>query len=114
MDKAYNPPQNERAHLAWEIVVDFLRARGMLNSGGAERVFWSPEEWRARGERYGTRPPCVLVVTHDGGAHARAFSWEYEDYETIEALSERLRSRSFLLEQCTGWYSGIYDEQKEE
>jgi hypothetical protein len=69
-------------------------------------AFYTPEEWRARGEKYGAL--SVLVVVHDGGPYAPLFNYDYEDYKAIEAMQKALEPLGLYAEQCTGWYSAIY------
>lgn len=99
----------ERAH---GIVVAFLKARGMTYTGGC-KVFYSPKEWRERGEKYGRE--SVLIVAHDGGDHARAFSFDAchvhgraEEYEPCEAMQDALGEAGCFAEQCTCWHSAVY------
>ena len=68
--------------------------------------FATPEQWRARGELYGHN--AVLIVVHDGGPLAPFFSFDYEDYDAIDAMNEALRVGDYWAEQCTTWYSAIY------
>lgn len=68
--------------------------------------FYTPEQWRARGERYGLS--AVLIVVHDGGSLAPFFAYDCEDYSAIEAMENALRAGGYWAEQCTTWYSAIY------
>jgi len=68
--------------------------------------FYSPAEWRERGELYGLE--SVLIVTHDGGDLARFCDWSRQDYRAMERLSKRLAAAKVYMEQCTCWYSAIY------
>lgn len=87
------------------VVQKFLEEHDATYTGGC-RAFYSPAAWAARGELYGLR--SLLVVVHDGGAHARYFAWEYERYDAIEALRVELEKHGWYAEQCTTWYSAIY------
>lgn len=97
---------------AYEIVIAFLKEKGLTYTGGC-RAFYSPEEWRARGEEYGLT--AALIVCHDGGSVGRAFSYDAvyvrgaaEEYADVEEMNGRLVSLGFHAEQCTTWYSAIY------
>ena len=68
--------------------------------------FYTPEAWRARGEEYGC--DSLLVVRHEGGDLAPYFSYDYEAYQQIEQMRQRLAEIGLYAEQCTGWYSAIY------
>lgn len=87
------------------VIEKFLKEKGLLDAGGGGK-FYSPRDWAERGEEYGTT--SVLVVTHDGGDHAPAFSWDYEAYDLVEELRVRLAEIGCFAEQCTSWYSAIY------
>lgn len=94
-------PEGQRA---WKIITDFLRRKRLTHSGGHHKVFYSPEEWKAKeGESDGE-----LYIVHDGGEHARAISWEGEDEKTREALQVQLRAAGMFMEQINYVMSGIY------
>ena len=86
-------------------ILDFLIEKGSTEHGGGGR-FYTPSEWRDRGEAYGTA--SLLIVVHDGGDHAPAFNYDYEDYVLMEEMRERLATIGVYSEQCTSWYSAIY------
>jgi hypothetical protein len=90
---------------AAETIVAFLTEHDATHHGGGGR-FYSPAEWRDRGEEYGTE--SLLIVTHDGGAHAPAFNLDYEQYEFQEELKIRLEEIGVYPEQATSWYSSIH------
>lgn len=90
---------------AAKVILDFLKEKGLTDHGGGGK-FYSPKEWKDRGESYGTN--SVLVVTHDGGDHAGAFNWDYEQYGLLDELRLRLNAEGMYQEQCTCWYSAIY------
>ena len=90
---------------AAKAIVEFLADHGMTDHGGGGK-FYTPAEWRERGEEYGTR--SLLVITHDGGDHAAAFNWDYECYELIEQLREKLSPLGVYIEQGTSWFSAVY------
>ena len=100
---------------AAEKVVAFIRARhknvfgdDKEPTGGGCKTFYTPEEWKERGEQYGLN--ALVVVVHDGGDVAPYFNWDYECYHLIEALGEELAKIGCFAEQCTGWYSAIYKD----
>ena len=94
-----------QGRLAAEAMVAFWRAEGALDAGGC-RVFFSPQEWTARGEEYGRA--SLLVVVHDGGMHAGSISYDREQYDRVAALDAALRPLGVYVEQCTSWYSAVY------
>lgn len=75
------------------------------DSGGC-RAFYSPSEWKQRGERYGQE--SFLIVCHDGGDLAPYFSLDYKKYGCYNKMEHELEKIGFYQEQCTSWYSAIY------
>lgn len=102
------------AREAAEKVVAYIRAQHKKafdenkEPGAGGKMFYTPEEWKERGEKYGTE--ALVVVVHDGGDHAPYFNWDYECYKLIEGLAEELAKIGCFAEQCTGWYSAIYKD----
>jgi hypothetical protein len=96
---------SDLGNAAYDRIMEYLHEKGLTNTGGC-KTFYSPKEWADRGEDYGT--DSLLIIVHDGGDHARAFSWDYEDYKTIEGMVETLKPLGLFPEQCTCWYSAIY------
>ena len=90
---------------AAEAIIKFLEANGADDAGGC-KVFYTPKEWADRDEEYGLK--SELVVVHDGGDHAGAFNYSYEQYDLIDGLLETLEPLGLYAEQCTCWYSAIY------
>jgi len=86
------------------------RKFGAETSGGGCRAFYTPKEWRERGEDYGGN--AELVVVHDGGDLAPCFNWDYCEYKLREAMDKVVRETvpGMWVEQCTSWYSAIYKE----
>jgi hypothetical protein len=68
---------------------------------------YTPLDWSIRGESYGTE--SELVVTHDGGCWAPFMSHDYQEYSLMEKLNKALEEHGYYVEQCTGWYSAIYE-----
>lgn len=75
--------------------------------GAPERgCFWSPQEWKARGEEYGRS--ASLIVTHDGGPYAGSFNPNYGDRRAYQGMADALGAVGYYAQQCTGWYTAIY------
>jgi hypothetical protein len=70
------------------------------------RAFYTPEEWMARGERYGLN--SILIVVHDGGDLAPYFNYDYGRYELTEKMRKALKKIGYWSEACTSWYTAIY------
>lgn len=75
-------------------------------SSGGQRSFYSPEEWLARGEKYGHG--SVMIVCHDGGDLAKYFNLDYCCYDAYDRMHEELAEIGMYPEQCTSWYTAIY------
>ncbi|MFW3123836.1 hypothetical protein MMAG44476_39265 [Mycolicibacterium mageritense DSM 44476 = CIP 104973] len=90
---------------AAETIRAFLDKHDLMEHGGGGR-FYTPEQWADRGEDYGTK--SLLVVTHDGGDHARAFNLDYGNHQSHEALQNALGEVGMYVEGCTTWYSAVY------
>jgi hypothetical protein len=100
-------PAGQRAR---DVVVAFLRAQGRADTGGC-RPFYSPNEWKERGEEYGTL--SELVIVHDGGDLAPYFNLDYYCYDKYEAMQAALSEHGFYFDQCTSWYSAVYQSNME-
>jgi len=70
------------------------------------RNFYTPAEWRARGERYGLK--SELIVVHDGGDLAPFFNPDYMCWSLHTAMNETLEKAGYYAEPCTSWYTAIY------
>jgi hypothetical protein len=78
--------------------------------GGGCRAFYTPQEWRDRGESYGTN--SELVICHDGGSLWYMLDWNSDlncgTGRGVEAIGEALRPLGYYVEQCCSWYSAVY------
>jgi hypothetical protein len=92
----------QKVHAA--IVTELIRKR-MTYTGGC-KAFYSPTEWRSRNEECGLT--SILIIAHDGGAHAPAFNWDYGDYEAVEDMRKALEAIGCFVEQYTSWFSVVY------
>jgi hypothetical protein len=88
------------------IVAVIRETFGKDASGGGCRLFYTAEEWRERGESYGTE--AALIVVHDGGDAAPFFNHDYMNYELMEKMRKLLEAVGFWVEACTCWYDAIY------
>ena len=77
-----------------------------LSTGGC-RPFYSPEEWRERGESYGLG--SELIVVHDGGNLAPYFNSDYGSHSMIDTMLQLLSEAGVWSESCTCWYTAIYN-----
>lgn len=91
-----------------DAIVKFLKKDRLEDpDGGGCKAFYSPQEWKERKESYGTDSKLVLV--HDGGDLAPYCNLDYECYPRVEKLAKRLKEMGYYVEQCTCWYSAVYE-----
>lgn len=105
--------QGEERLLA-EKVLDIMTK---LNGGaqpytGGCQTFYSPGEWRQRGEEYGLR--SKLIICHDGGDVATFFNYNYECHSRMEAMINLLAEVGYFAEPCTNWYTAVYRATQED
>lgn len=109
---------------AYAVIVAYLKGRGFTDNGGC-KTFYSPAEWAAREESYGTK--SRLVVVYDGGAIRPVFSMDaaydldcaayrqtgkqHTPYALYEGMQAKLREAGLYFEECTGWYSAVYSTE---
>lgn len=86
---------------ALDAFITVLREHGYTSTGGC-RPFYSPQEWKARGELYGRT--SLFIVCHDGGDIATAI----RDSAMFQRLQNALQKHGTYLEMCTCWYSAVY------
>jgi hypothetical protein len=97
---------SERGQEAHSVIMKFLTDNDMTDTGGC-RAFYSPAEWKARGEQYGLE--SLIVVVHDGGCLAPICNMDYGHYGLHDAMQAKLHAAGFFLEGCTSWYSAVYE-----
>lgn len=102
---------DESGRKAHEVIVAYLESHKLTRADA--RLFYSPEEWAARGEQYGLG--SKLVVAYDGAAARGCFNmdacYDAGSYEPYEELQRLLGEHGLYFEECTGWYSAVYEEQ---
>lgn len=89
-------------------IVEVLTACELTYTGGC-RAFYTPAEWRERGEKYGGE--SELIVVYDGGDLRHFFNLDTDmetGYVFITKMHEALEAIGFRSEECTGWYCAIY------
>lgn len=96
---------SEQGHRAHAVIMRVLTEGESTHTGGC-KAFYSPQEWAARGEEYGTH--SHLVVVYDGGAHRKHFTLDEECYELTEEMQAALREAGLHFEECTTWYGAVY------
>ena len=107
MDNDLALPQDPTARAIAERIVSLTAERqGMTPETGGCRAFYTAEEWRDRGERYGRN--AALIVVHDGGDLAGYFNMDYGCWGDIAAMTAALEGMGYYAEPCTSWYTAIY------
>jgi len=91
-----------KGKLAWKIIVSLLEKADLAYTGGC-RAFYSPAEWKYRGEDYGTE--SLLVIVYDGGDVGEAARMDGAIYEQVRFV---LEARGMYIEECTHWYAAVY------
>jgi hypothetical protein len=90
---------------AYKAIMQVLIDNDALDTGGC-KTFYSPAEWKARGEEF-----CLgaeLIVVYDGGGVAPFFNYDYECYSVVDLMVKALDEVGLYSESATCWYSGIY------
>lgn len=94
----------EQANLC-RVITDWCQRKDLTKTGGC-KVFYTPDDWRDRGNVYGR--DSVLIISHDGGALAHVCNMDYGCYALMEEFTQFLYSHGYYIEACTSWYSAIY------
>jgi len=94
---------SKEGNAAYDAIVGFLRKHDLTYTGGC-KAFYSPEEWKARGEEYGDK--SHLVICHDGGDLSSICGGDYGPMH--EKFDEVLKACGVYLEPCTCWYTAVY------
>jgi len=79
---------------------------GQGANGGGCRAFYAPEEWKARGEKYGCK--SLLVIVYDGGDMYNVFGHPEFGWDLREKVEVELEKIGLYMEACTHWYSAVY------
>lgn len=96
---------SKKGKKAWKIISDYLIQHDLTYTGGC-KAFYSPKEWKARCEEYGTN--SHLIIVYDGGRVRECFDPE-GGWERSEELNQLLHEQGIYFELCTHWYAAIYD-----
>jgi hypothetical protein len=74
---------------------------------GGCQTFYTPAQWKERGEDYGTE--SKLIVVYDGGDVGAFFNYDRDDgYRFTTEMQAALKKAGFYYEECTHWYCAIY------
>ena len=98
---------NDQRKIAQAIIKVAKEIFGDDASGGGCRAFYTPKEWKERGEKYGQ--DSKLIVVYDGGDLYPLFSYMSECREAQRKVDQALEELGYYHEPCTGWYSAVYE-----
>lgn len=90
---------------AYEMIMSVLIKFEQTNTGGC-KTFYSPAEWKARGEQYGLE--SELIVVYDGGDVRPFFTIDAGVPSFYDAMEKALFACGLYAEPCTGWYAAVY------
>lgn len=97
---------SDKGNAAYEAIVAFLTKNDLTYTGGC-KAFYSPAEWKDRGEEYGLE--SLLIVCHDGG-DLSALCYGNGDHVPLQnAFVGALKAAGLYCQPCTCWYSAIYE-----
>lgn len=97
---------NPKARKAYEAFRAFLIQEERTDTGGCT-TFYTPQEWKARGEEYGK--DALFIIVHDGGDVAPVCNLDYESYQLNDRMITHMAKYGVFVEQCTSWYSAVYE-----
>jgi hypothetical protein len=67
-------------------------------------------EWDTPGDRQYGRGAMMLLL-HEPGSPMRAWcNYDCREYDKIDRLADALGTIGLMVEDCTGDYSGVYEE----
>lgn len=89
-------------------IAAFLETHKLDDTGGCT-TFYTPEEWKARGEKYGES--SHLIVVYDGGDLHSIIDEEFGG-ELLAKLTQALDDIGVYMEACTNWYSAVYSKHQ--
>jgi len=102
---------SEKGRHVAQVIASFIKKKekerwGREASTGGCRTFYSPQEWAARGEPYGTG--SLLIVVYDGGDVKPYFNMDH-GWHRVEEMNDELRKVGVFAEPATCWYGSIYE-----
>jgi len=102
------PQEPEAREIAQDVLYAALDVLEECPSTGGCHTFYTPAQWKEKGEKHGTEDPCKLLIVHDGGDFANLCDYGHTNYTLMDSFKEELEKRGYWLEQATGWYSCLY------
>lgn len=74
--------------------------------GVSDFEVFTGDEWAGRGENFGNT--ALVVIVHESIEAKRAFAFDGGDPLAYSRFDDSLHDAGCFVEQCTGWYSGVY------
>ena len=99
---------SRRGKHAANIILKQAAKRERFSTGGC-RAFYTPKEWKDKGEPYGDG--AVLIVCHDGGDFGPMFELDHMCYALVEEMMDALGAKGFHPEGMYCWCTAIYDDK---
>ena len=112
MNSVFQMPEglSDKGQAAWKAIITLLLSEDPQMSTGGCKAFYSPAEWRKRGEAYGC--DGELIVVYDGGDHRPYFTLDSECYALVERMQQTVGTLGCHIEECTTWYAAVYFDGK--
>jgi hypothetical protein len=107
-DRAIPPELSIRGKEAAQLILDFLLAERLTGTCGC-RAFYSPQQWKERGEEYGH--DALLILVYDAGDIGMCMDPAEGQHELVDQFRENLDRHGFVIEPLSHWCSAIYDEK---
>jgi hypothetical protein len=84
------------------------RAAAVIESVlGREFTCYTRSEWDGE---YGKN--ALLILVHNSDEPLWPYvNYDGQQYDKIEQLADALSAAGFWVEDCTGWYSGVYEKE---
>jgi uncharacterized protein (TIGR02996 family) len=105
---AIPPELSTRGKKAVRLILEFLLAERLTGTCGC-RAFYSPQQWKERGEEFGH--DALLILVYDSGDIGMCMDPAMGQHDLVDRFRENLELHGFVIEPCTHWYSSIYDEK---
>jgi hypothetical protein len=100
------PGLSAEGQQAYHAIMAVLKKYGADDGTGGCTTFYSPQEWKDRGEKYASG--SELVVVYDGGPVGAFFDYDGGHEKLVSAMVAALNKVGLYSEPGTHWYSGVY------
>jgi len=99
---------SEDGKLVHKTIMDVIRKHRCIDDPGGCKTFYSPTDWKARGEDYGHE--SELIVVYDGGDIGAYFDGSRcgELADLVDEMTAALEAVGYYYEPATCWYGCVY------